>query len=83
MSKPCIIVSGGEYAPIGGLGEGSFLIACDRGYAWPCGICRQVLNEFKAGDMGVFTGSFDNEWKMMKLSDLLPEGFGPECLSLN
>ena len=58
-------------------------IACDRGYAWPCGICRQVLNEFKAGDMEIFTGSFDNEWKMMKLSDLLPEGFGPEELGIN
>ena len=56
-------------------------IACDNGYAWPCGICRQVLNEFKCGDMEVFTGSPKTEWKMRPLSALLPEGFGPEDLT--
>ena len=55
-------------------------ISCDRGYAWPCGICRQVLNEFKAGDMDVHVGDSKNEWKTMKLSRLLPESFGPEDL---
>ncbi len=55
-------------------------IACDRGYAWPCGICRQVLNEFKACDMEVWVGNKTDEWKMMKLSSLLPESFGPEEL---
>ena len=57
-------------------------IACDEGSAWPCGICRQVLNEFKAQDMEVWTGSKSGEWKMKKLSDLLPESFGPENLGV-
>ena len=56
-------------------------IACDSGYAWPCGICRQVLNEFKSGDMDVFVGDGENEWRHKKLSELLPEGFGPEDLN--
>ena len=55
-------------------------IACDRGFAWPCGICRQVLNEFKAGDMVVMTGSPAGDWKQLPLSALLPESFGPEEL---
>lgn len=57
-------------------------ISCDSGYAWPCGICRQVLNEFKACDLEVWVGSFNNEWKMRKLSELLPESFGPDNLGV-
>ena len=57
-------------------------IACDEGYAWPCGICRQVLNEFKCGDLEVWCGSPISEWKMIKLSTLLPESFGPEDLGI-
>ncbi|MBO7358408.1 MAG: hydrogenase nickel incorporation protein HypB [Clostridia bacterium] len=52
-------------------------ISCDSGYAWPCGICRQVLNEFSLGDMEVWVGSKDSPWQMKKLSELLPNGFGP------
>gem|GEM_PF-134229 len=52
-------------------------ISCDSGYAWPCGICRQVLNEFSSGDMEVWVGSKDSPWQMKKLSELLPNGFGP------
>ena len=55
-------------------------IACDEGYAWPCGVCRQVLNEFRAGDMEIHVGSPGGEWKMLPLSRLLPESFGPEDL---
>lgn len=54
-------------------------IAADKGFAWPCGICRQVLNEFKCGDMQVHAGYGDN-WRTLRLSELLPEGFGPEDL---
>ena len=52
-------------------------ISCDSGYAWPCGVCRQVLNEFRAGDMEVWVGSKDSPWQMKTLSELLPNGFGP------
>ncbi len=57
-------------------------IACDSGYAWPCGICRQVLNEFKSGEFTVYTGDPENEWKALPLSALLPESFGPESLDV-
>lgn len=55
-------------------------ISSDESFAWPCGICRQVLNEFKCGDMEVHAGSVKTGWKMKKLSELLPESFGPEDL---
>ena len=49
----------------------------------PCGICRQVLNEFKAGDMRVVIGNTDGKWVEKNLSQLLPESFGPENLGLS
>lgn len=55
-------------------------ITTDVGYAWPCGICRQVLNEFKAGDIAVMVGGKNTPWKTKMLSELLPESFGPEDL---
>ena len=58
-------------------------ITSDEGYAWPCGICRQVLNEFKAGgDMVVMVGGKNVPWKTKMLSELLPESFGPEDLHI-
>lgn len=57
-------------------------IATDQGFAWPCGICRQVLNEFKAGDILVMTGSAAGPWASRPLSQLLPESFGPENLTI-
>ena len=57
-------------------------ITTDEGYAWPCGICRQVLNEFKSGDMAVMVGGKNAPWKTKMLSELLPESFGPEDLDI-
>ncbi len=48
-------------------------------YAYPCGICRQVLREFT--DPTAFTvivARSVSEYKEYKLSELLPESFGPE-----
>ena len=43
--------------------------------AWPCGACRQVLNEF-APDIRVIV-TWGSETEEKNLRDLLPEGFGP------
>jgi cytidine deaminase len=46
----------------------------------PCGMCRQVLNEF-APDIEVLSASDDGDVARFVLSrDLLPHGFGPEAL---
>jgi cytidine deaminase len=45
----------------------------------PCGACRQVINEF-GPDAEIFifgSGSVAQQWK---LSDLLPDAFGPDNL---
>ena len=36
--RRCLIIAGGEYAPIGPTREGDFVIACDRG----CGYAARV-----------------------------------------
>ena len=50
-----------------------------RTKAWPCGACRQVLNEF-APDLRILV-TWDNHVEEKKLSDLLPEGFGPHSMT--
>lgn len=50
-----------------------------RTKAWPCGACRQVLNEF-APDIRVMV-TWEDHVEEKKLSDLLPEGFGPHSMN--
>ena len=49
----------------------------------PCGVCRQVINEFvDAGEFDVILGTNKPEdMKVFKLKELLPLGFGPKNLS--
>ena len=48
--------------------------------AWPCGICRQVLNEFSR-DLRVICGNCESgRFTVEPLSALLPHSFGPEDL---
>ena len=46
--------------------------------AWPCGACRQVLNEF-APDIRVLV-TWDDQIEEKSLRELLPESFGPESM---
>lgn len=47
-------------------------------YAYPCGICRQVMNEFADKDFQVIVAKNPQEYKLFKLEELLPAGFGGE-----
>lgn len=62
-------------------GETSFdtIAIAARTKAWPCGACRQVLNEF-APDIRILV-TWEDQVEEKKLSELLPEGFGP--MSMN
>ena len=51
------------------------------GYAFPCGMCRQVLNEFAMGDAPVIVAKSQEDYKEYALKDLLPEAFGPNNLA--
>ena len=49
--------------------------------AWPCGICRQVLNEF-SDNMRVICGQYGQDFDVVPLAELLPHSFGPEHLGV-
>jgi homotetrameric cytidine deaminase/rRNA maturation RNase YbeY len=48
--------------------------------AWPCGICRQVLNEFSDG-MRVLAAHAGHKHEEMLLEELLPHSFGSKDLN--
>lgn len=54
-------------------------IAAEGAAPWPCGACRQVLNEF-APDIRVLVTWGDGQTAEATLRDLLPHGFGPKDL---
>lgn len=57
-------------------------IACSGRYpAFPCGVCRQVLNEFCEGGMPVYCGNAAHETELATLAELLPHSFGPKDLA--
>lgn len=50
-------------------------------YAYPCGICRQVLREFSApSTMMVIVARSVTDYREYTLEELLPDSFGPEKL---
>ena len=51
-----------------------------RGYAYPCGICRQFLREFALPGMKVYIARSEKEVIETTLEELLPMSFGPEHL---
>ena len=44
-------------------------------YAYPCGMCRQVLSEFGKPDMKIIVACSTDEHKDFTLRELLPESF--------
>lgn len=54
-------------------------IAAEKSAPWPCGACRQALNEF-APDIRVLV-TWDGQVEVAPLSQLLPHGFGPKELN--
>ena len=49
-------------------------------YAYPCGICRQVMQEFADSEFQVFVVKSVSDYKAYKLSELLPFGFGGQSI---
>lgn len=50
-------------------------------YAYPCGVCRQVMMEFcKPSDFHIIIAKSEDDYRIMMLQELLPEGFGPDNL---
>lgn len=52
-------------------------------YAFPCGVCRQVLREFAdVKRFVVIVAKSEDDYKLYFLNELLPESFGPENLNI-
>lgn len=50
-------------------------------YCAPCGVCRQVMQEFcERGSFRIVLGRSDGQRKVYLLKELFPEGFGPDNL---
>lgn len=47
-------------------------------YAYPCGICRQVMKEFCGDDFLIIVAKSREEYRCYTLAELLPCGFGGE-----
>ncbi len=62
-------------AIVGGKGDGEI-----TGYAYPCGICRQVMLEFCDRDFTVIIARSEKDYKVHTLKEIIPLGFSPENL---
>ena len=49
-------------------------------YAYPCGICRQVMQEFAGEDFRIIVARSVFDYKIYRLEELLPHGFGGESI---
>lgn len=49
-------------------------------YAYPCGICRQVMQEFCGDDFKIMVVKSAADYRIFTLAELLPCGFGGESI---
>ena len=49
-------------------------------YAFPCGVCRQVLAEFCRADFEIISAVSPEDSVSRTLSEMLPDSFGPDNL---
>ena len=49
-------------------------------YAYPCGICRQVMQEFCRDDFVIYVVKSEQEYQSYTLKELLPFGFGGDAI---
>jgi len=72
-----------EFAAIAVTGARKDAEPQDYGWAYPCGVCRQVMMEFCDPDaFRIIVARTPGEYQAHTLRDLLPNGFGPANLAL-
>lgn len=47
-----------------------------KDFAYPCGVCRQVMKEFCRDDFRIIVVKNSKEYQIFQLAELLPCGFG-------
>jgi len=60
---------------IAGAAKGS-----DPHYCYPCGVCRQMLNEFVNDDFAIIIAKTATDYRVHRHGELLPNSFGPSDL---
>jgi len=55
--------------------EAVAVVSDSEDYVFPCGICRQVLNEFAADDLKIICCKSNGDSAVYTLSELLPHAF--------
>ncbi len=65
-------------------GENSFkaiaIVCSNGGYAYPCGICRQVISELMPKGKVIVYSSNEDKYKEYSVSELLPYAFDKDNL---
>ena len=53
----------------------------DPGFAYPCGVCRQVMYEFcNPETFKILVARSEDNFVSLRLGELLPHGFGPDSI---
>jgi thiamine pyrophosphokinase len=62
--KRCLIIVGGDYAPIGPVEKDDFVLACDRGYAW----CARegIVPDLILGDFDSYPGALPKKIPVLR-----------------
>ncbi len=73
-------VSQGERSFLGLAVAGGLEGCAPQDYAFPCGVCRQVLSEFCGPDFPVIVAKSVSDYQVFSLGELLPDSFGGESI---
>ena len=56
--------------------KGIVIVGGDKEYCYPCGVCRQVMQEFcDENEFEIIVAKDEMDYETYKLKDLLPKGF--------
>ena len=57
------------------------IIGDTKDVIYPCGACRGVMSELLLPDTNIICANLNNEYKIYKLKELIPNSFSGECLN--
>ena len=56
------------------------IVGVENDYTYPCGICRQVMQEFCRDDFVIYVVNSEQDYQRYTLKELLPFGFGGDAI---
>ncbi|WP_298841009.1 cytidine deaminase [uncultured Clostridium sp.] len=56
------------------------IVGVPNDYTYPCGICRQVIQEFATDDTKIILGKNENEYLVKTIEEILPGAFSKKDL---